>query len=252
MIDLGTKIIGSNSKGLCTIEGRSLSTNTHKGHTVVANDNIQPSKRQYINIDWLPGAADSYHISADIKDYIIIPVPIVTSDIPNRNMQAFPLGELTLFDPVHGKFVYQTFTGKPTHCDHKNEDPEQAKGVILDSNFQYISKYNVGKVVTLAAFDRSKDWRLARSIQNNERDSYSMGAFVNTFICSVCGSVYGKDGKLNCIHQLDPQAPRVEVIDGKLNFMVCRGVTFFEESSVPSPADASAFVGMEDALSVNM
>lgn len=252
MINLGTKVYGGTVKGIKKVEGSLLSAEKVDNRVIVANTNIQPSKRQHIDISWLSAASESYNISADIKDYIIVPVPIVTSDLPNRNMQAFPLGEITYFDPMHGRFIYQTFTGKPAHVDHKNDDPLQAKGVILDAHFDYVSKYGIGKIIALSAYDRTKDPKLCRSIINGDRDSYSMGAFVTTFVCSVCGTPYGTDGQIACPHQLNPQAPKIEVINGALNYMNCRGVTFFELSNVGSPADVTAFTGTEELLSVSI
>ena len=252
MVNLGTPVYGSAVSGLKRIEGRSLTVESYQGRKIVANTNIQPSKRQYVDIDWLPAAAESYHISADISDYVIVPVPIVTSDVPNRNLQAFPNGEITYFDPIHGTFVYNTFKGKPTHIDHRNEDPTQAKGVIFSSYYTYVPRYRTGKIITLCGFDRSKDRRLANSIISGERDSYSMGAFVTTFVCSICHTPYSKEGPKACPHQLDPQAPTAQVINGKLNYMNCRSVCFFETSSVGSPADISAFHSAEELLSVSL
>lgn len=71
-----------------------------------------------IDYSWLRGAAETYRISPDIHDYLLTEVPIVTVTIPNRNLHCFPYDEVTYFDPRFGKFVYQTFIGKPTYADH--------------------------------------------------------------------------------------------------------------------------------------
>ena len=71
-----------------------------------------------LDYSWLKGASETYQISADIKDYILTEVPIVTVDFPNRNLHAFPFDEVSYFDPRFGQFVYKTFTGKPTYADH--------------------------------------------------------------------------------------------------------------------------------------
>lgn len=71
-----------------------------------------------LDLDVLPAAAESYHISSNPKDYIIVSLPIVTCDIPNRNVQCFPIEEVCHFDPLYGQMVYQTFKQKPVHVDH--------------------------------------------------------------------------------------------------------------------------------------
>lgn len=73
---------------------------------------------QEINFDVLAGASESYHISSNPEDYIIVPLPIVTCDIPNRNKESFSLEECSYFDPRYGCFVYNTFNNKPCHKDH--------------------------------------------------------------------------------------------------------------------------------------
>lgn len=235
------KVYSTAVAGIKRVEGRVLSQETNaSGKRVVANTNLQPSKRQYVDISWLKGASESYDISPNIEDYVIVPVPIITTDVPNRNMQAWPYSEITYFDPIHGKFVYQTFTGKPTHIDHKNDNPKEAKGVILDASLHFVPKYEVGKIVVLTAWDRSKDPHLVRQILKRERDSYSMGCYVSQFVCGVCGTPYGRE-RPACQHQMNPHMPVVQMINGSLNYMNCLGCTFFECSSVGSPADVTAF-----------
>ena len=71
-----------------------------------------------LDLDFLPAAAESYHISAQPSDYILVSLPIVTCDIPNRNLQQFPIEEVTHFDPLYGMMVYETFRKKPCHVNH--------------------------------------------------------------------------------------------------------------------------------------
>lgn len=245
-------VFGSNVAGMLKREGSKLSQETHNGNIVVANSNIVPSKRKYIDVGWLQAAAESYHISGDIRDFLIVPVPIITSDIPNRNLQAWPVSELTYFDPLHGDMIYETFKGKPTYVDHDNNDPTQAKGCILDVTMEPIKKYDVLKIIVLTAWDRTKDTHLVRAIQTGDRDSYSMGCYVTSFVCSICNTPYGKDGYRACPHQMNPQAPEVSIQNGMLNYMNCIGDTFFECSSVSSPADPTAWSGDENIMSVSI
>jgi len=193
-----------------------------------------------IDISWLPLAADTYDISPDIRDYIIVPVPLVTSDIPNRNLQAFTFDELTYFDPMMGMSGYRTFVGKPTFVDHNNSDPLQAKGINLDASITAIPKYNVWKVNVLSAFDRTKDSTLCRDIVNGERRAYSMGCLVSFFECSICGHRSKKQNASECEHMA---LGKGSIIDGKLVYEICRGINFIENSSLTGndPADVTAF-----------
>lgn len=65
---------------------------------------------------WLPRAAEAYHISPKLSDYILIPVPSLISDISNTNGDSVSKAELLRFQPDHGCLAYQTWKGKPTHC----------------------------------------------------------------------------------------------------------------------------------------
>ena len=102
-----------------------------------------------LDLDFLPAAAESYHISSKPEDYIVVSLPIVTCCIPNRNLQGFPIEEVTHFDPLYGMMVYETFRKKPVHVDHNNDDPTKAKGVHVDASMQYVPKYDIwiGNVV---------------------------------------------------------------------------------------------------------
>jgi intein/homing endonuclease len=71
-----------------------------------------------LDLDFLPAAAESYHISPNPEDYIVVSLPIVTCSVPNRNLQCFPIEEVTHFDPLYGQMVYETFKKKPCHIDH--------------------------------------------------------------------------------------------------------------------------------------
>lgn len=191
-----------------------------------------------VDISWLPAAAKAYKISGDIRDYVVSGVPYITSDFPNRNLQAFTGEEILRFRPRFGKVTYQTFIGKPTFQDHKNDDPLQAKGVNLDAVITYVPKYRVYKIIVLSAFDRTKDRELATAIADKDVNTYSMGAWVEVFKCGVpnCNSIattpvcshfrrFGKGGVTD---------------KGELVYQNCYGVEFFEGSSVADPADYTA------------
>jgi hypothetical protein len=193
-----------------------------------------PFKRD-IDVSWLAAASESYQISPDIKDYIVVDVPIVSVDVPNRNLQSFDFSEVSYYDPLYGMPVYQTFKGKPSCADHQNKDPYKAKGVILDATMQYVPQYKVWKIRILQAFDRTKDTTLTGQILSGERRGYSMGALVSNFVCSVCGAIETQHAP--CSHF---KTGKGSIYNGRLVYQVCCGVVYIECSSVSEPADNSA------------
>lgn len=188
-----------------------------------------------IDVSWLPAASETYAISADPRDYVLTDIPIVTVDIPNRNLQAFPYEEVSYFDPLQGRMVYQTFEGRPCHQDHDNKDPLKAKGVIFDSALQYVPAYNIWKIRILAGWDRTKDPWLVRQIVTKKRTGYSMGALVEQFVCAVCGAIDTNVRKCPCMRK-----GKGAVIDGRLVYQQCVGSQYIENSSVDDPADITA------------
>lgn len=208
-------------------------------------------QRKPIDVSWLRGASETYQISADPKDFIFVGLPIVTADIPNRNMDCFSTQELTNFSPIHGRFTYSTFIAKACHQNHKNQDPTKAKGVHFDATFR---KYDVRpghlgydsgaesiplwKVRVLTGWDRSKDPNLVRSILRRERCAYSMGALVDYATCSLpwCGRV---TTPRPCEHVA---LGKGKVIRGQVVFDIVRGVNFLETSVLDEePADPDAW-----------
>jgi hypothetical protein len=180
-----------------------------------------------IDFSWLPLCADAYQVSADIRDYVFVSVPIVTLGFPNRNLQEFSLLEATSWDLNQGKPVYRTFIGKPTYTNHKNNTiPHLAKGVHFDATIDYAPKYDVYKICVLLGFDRKKDPGLCDAISAGRGvTGYSMGALVETFLDSVTGKFIGMN---------DPEYKKYKgTIDkktGRLRYQSCVGVTYFETS----------------------
>ena len=210
-----------------------------------------------IDVSWLQAASDTYNISADPRDYVLVDVPIVTVDIPNRNMQAFPYEEVTYFDPMLGSMVYQTFKGKACHMDHDNQDPLKAKGIHFDAALEFIPEYDVWKIRVLTGWDRTKDKHLVDSIINHKRTGFSMGAVCSAFVCSICGVIDtninpcrhltthqgGGKGSLwdaNSNNRLTSNRALGKAEETLLAYQLCLGVNYFETSSVTDPADPSA------------
>lgn len=206
------------------------------GRTVLA----AKSSTTVIQVDWLAQAAETYRVSADPRDYVIAEMPLVTADVPNRNLDCFPLVELTRFCHKLGRPVYASFIGKPTFQDHNNRDPGAAKGVNFDAVLRQEPVrfgYKGWKVRVLSGYDRTKDRSLANEILSGRRRGFSMGADVAMLECSVCNSgPVDKDG-LGC---MCIGGRKGSVVGGVLKYNRCFGVNFIENSSVGVPADNDA------------
>ena len=191
-----------------------------------------------VDVSWLSAASQTYDISPNIDDYLVVDVAAVTIDIPNRNLQAFPFEEVTYFDHAYGKQIYKTFVGKPSCMDHKNEvdqNTDFAKGVIFESVMQYVPEFDVYKIRVLQGFDRTKDAKLVSDIINGRRKYYSMGALVSNFVDPISGLIQGQSGSF----------PRGQYSQGSLYmdnlvYSLCLGCVYIENSSVIEPADPFA------------
>lgn len=180
-------------------------------------------------------AASAYKISSNPADYILVPVPIIITDTPNRNGVSFPSKETAMFSPSHGMPHYKTWIGKPTYEEHDNQDIRKAKGIILDAVMNPIRGYpKFYKIVTLLAFDRTKDRGLYNRIKTGILNSYSMGAFVGEYRCSFCGAKSSKL-KQTCSH-IDPMSVNFYMIGDKLVHREALFIEGFEVSAVKTPA----------------
>jgi len=183
---------------------------------------------------WLPPASKVYNISANIEDYVVVPVPIFITDLPNRNGIAFPLKDLLEFNADAGCVAYKTWKGKPVYVEHKNDVLKESRGVIFDSVLKPAPEFegDLYKVILLVGVDRTKDNKLYNNIVNKVSTCYSMGAYADDFKCSVCGALTSKGG-CNHVSQFNPN---FSVVDGKLTFLNAVGCMGFEISSVATPA----------------
>lgn len=196
------------------------------------------SYTQEIDFSILPMASESYCISDDPKDYVIVPLGIVSVDLPNRNNEAFSIEECSYFDPRYGMPIYKTFINKPTHREHKNDDPTKALGMHLDATLEYVQKYDVWKISVLTIWDRTKDVQRVNDIINKKVTGYSMGAFVDCFSCSICAA---QDVNIKpCEHGVGGWGNTFGE-NKRMAFKNLLSVCFFETSSVVSPADDTAF-----------
>lgn len=188
----------------------------------------ETDRKSFLEIDysWLPLCSDAYNISGNIEDYTFVSVPIISCDVPNRNLQSFPFLEVSSWDINQGKPVYKTFVGKPTYTNHKNNTiPHLAKGVHFDSYLQSVPKYGLYKIIVLLGFDGKKDPGLAAAIRQKKGvEGYSMGAMVETFLDSHSAKFIG-------LNDPDYKKNRGAIDkEQRLRYLSCVGSTFFETS----------------------
>jgi len=191
---------------------------------------------------WLPIAAETLNISAALKDYILVPVISMPSDLPNRNQQGFPFKASTGWCVDAGCPMYRTWVGKPTFLEHDNKDPSKAKGIILSSMMRRIPNTagDIWKVIKLLAFDRNRDPDLANKILTREMNSYSMGAFAKDYQCTVCGEMLSKTPQQNGCEHVRFGQPNYKLYNGKIAYHAVADPIGFETSAVTSPAYYSA------------
>lgn len=235
-----TDTLNGDRAKLMALESASLGTETP------IDVHRQPEFAKHVEVQsWLPMAAEEYEISKNISDYVVVPVIIAPTDLPNRNSVAYPFETLTRFSPRQGRLNYKSWLGKPTYTEHNHFKVEEAKGIVFDTYMAPInySKGNLWKVCALCGFDRTKDPELCNAILSGERKSYSMGAFITQYECSICGCT-SKQGKLNteCGHVIRGRPKFYETKHGILpSYLLARiGIEGFEVSSVATPAWSSA------------
>lgn len=201
----------------------------------IVMDNPIPGETSPINLGFLRFAAKKYHISPDIRDYLLVPQVIVPIGYPNRNGMGYALEDLVEWSVEHGMQYYKTWTGKPTYYEHQNQEPEKANGLILDVFLRKANRGRYWKMLNYLAFDRSKYSDLIRRVANKEITSCSMGAHITGgYTCSVCDRQLG-----NCTHVTkgDNRIRQVEIAGvTHLGYRVGRKPVGFETSLVETPA----------------
>ncbi len=218
------------------IEGHTLDVLSNGNDVRVASADLSANGNcacGTLDISWLRFASEKYQISPDIRDYVLVDVPIVVADYPNRNMDAFTYDQLTEWRTPIGRPAYGTFVGKPAHQDHDNMDDSKAKGVIFDASLvPFRGRWHV-KI--LKGFDRSKDPRLAKLVQQKDRIGHSMGALVEQTECSLPWCNFKSDGRVTCSHVRNG-AGKGEVKNNHLVYENMLDFYFVESSSVEDPA----------------
>ena len=216
-------------------------------HDVIKTGNIPDGvvnpksvAKSLLDVDtWLPFAAETYGISANLRDMIVVPTTIFLTDIPNANLAAFPFEEMSAWSTQAGCVTYKSWKGKPTFREHANDNPSIAAGVIFDASMRAVPNYLGGlhRVVLLNGWDRNRYPDLAKTIEAG-RSGFSMGCWVNDYTCGVCSASL-KDG--GCDHIHPKLGVRMKSVGNKLVYRIARGAVGFECSSVKNPAFRSAW-----------
>jgi hypothetical protein len=181
---------------------------------------------------------DYYNISKDVKDFILVPTIIMPSELPNKNCVSFSTKELMRFNGIGKRMAYELWKGSPTHLEHKNDVPSEAKGIIFDCVMKPIRSMqgDLWKVINLCGFDRNKDPKLCNAIATKENTGYSMGCLVTDYISSCCGAALSNGG---CEH-ITYGKPEFKIIDGKLAKFNAIDILPIETSAVSNPAYLSS------------
>lgn len=226
----------------------------------VSHETIEQMHSALVNAPkWLPFSSKVFHTSSDVSDYFTVPTIIMPTDLPNRNLTAFPRSELIKFDPEIGGQVYSGWIGKPVYYNHQNLDYTKAIGTVVDVSMRRMpgTAGDLWKVIALMAIDRTKNTKLAHDILSGRRRNYSMGAMVKSYQCSICGCTgqikAGMKDKYECMpcgksHAFFDRAGKFRSTpldrngDVKtIGFLNAIGVKPFEISTVDYPAFASAY-----------
>jgi len=202
---------------------------------------------------WLPFAAKTYHISPDPNDYILKPMILMPTDIPNRNGISFPLAELVKFQPPPmNRQVYRSWVGTPIHIEHDNEDCTKAIGVVIDTALRCIKGFGDDKhwkVFGLLAIDKTKDPKIAQEVLEGKINTGSMGCTADFFSCSVCGAPATKNRFTNCSHITSTEAVNWNPVtfrgEEHIAFLNAHDLSPIEFSIVRDPAWAPALSDLQ-------
>jgi hypothetical protein len=213
--------------------------------------------------DILEEVADTYRISRKAEDYILVPCRALTANIPNENLDAFPLSALQEFNPNFGCRRYQTFNLRPHYVNHNAGNYSVSRGVVLDSSLNgentasdqvkravyeatgIVPEYDVFTEL-LIAVDTTKDRPLADGYRSGSVRKFSMGCSCEHVQCSIpeCGKIATNDYDM-CRHVRSKHARvPIKCEDGlyRVAFEWVLDPVFEEISAVHQPADITAEV----------
>jgi hypothetical protein len=196
------------------------------------------NSRPFLDLSLLKACSDTYDISSNPKDYVFVEVPANNVDLPNRNMDCFPMEAVTAWRPTLGRLAYKTYVGKTFNQNHDNKIPHRAKGVIFDSYMKKINGHY--HVMVIGGLCRQKDPRLAQTVYDGKEGGYSMACFVGRALCSVCKEA-SSGGNVSCKHVKGGFGKgTVWTATNELVYENCHDLNYHELSVVNDPADIDA------------
>ena len=213
----------------------------NKKRTILKANEIDGQYCSPIDLSWVPFATGHYNISPDLRDYIVVRIPALTSEIPNRNMQALSSTSLVSFDPEYARQRYQTYIGRPVCCEHNNKNLKDSQGIVVDATLFPVPHYKLLKVMVLALIDRTKAKYKNELLHGTM--GFSIGCLASGFICSICGGVLGPGVQRTCTcYHTDYTnlSSYGGIYNGRLHYITALDPVFGEISTVLNPADISS------------
>jgi len=203
--------------------------------------------------------ADTYRISRNPDDYLLVPARAVSADRFNANRDGFAEDELLRFDPELGRRVYQSFDLKPHFVNHQSGNNAVARGCVIDVHYNNVNdaddiiKQSVYQdsakdiqtdnfVELLLAVDMTKDPALAAGYKSGVVKEFSMGADVSSTVCNVCGNEAFSEFQFCACVKSKFSGRKYQLNDGRSVEAAewCNGTRYAEISAVDDPADKSA------------
>ena len=174
----------------------------------------------------------------------------IDADVVNANGDLFSKEELLKEVEIKGEKipVYKTFEGVPIYTNHKNDDIEQAKGMVV------YSEWNDEENCVYCTFfvDEEAYPDIARNIRTGVIHDVSMGASVEWGVCSICNNKAYTE-KDYCEH-LKKYKGKIYPETGKRAYEKNYGVKFIELSCVGDGAFESCEIqeiyDVDDVLSL--
>jgi len=216
------------------------------------------AERLPFDIEAIPG--DSFNKFAAMSTqetedgYLYVRCRAISSRV-NKNNDGWPSAELAK--------SYKSFIGRPIFVDHNNDNPERARGVIVDSRLHVEDEEKTSSfdpyyasapdnhrpptwIELLLEVDAKTFPKLAQAVRKGQVDAVSMGANIETSVCSVCEHT-AKTPIEYCSH-VSSKGAEFEVTSANGEKMMkkayedCHDITFFEISFVFDPADPTALI----------
>jgi ssDNA-binding Zn-finger/Zn-ribbon topoisomerase 1 len=152
----------------------------------------------------------------------------IDADVVNANGDLFSKEELLKEAEIKGQKIpaYKTFEGVPIYTNHKNDDIEQAKGMVVYAEWD--EKENC--VYCTFFVDEEAYPDIARNIRTGVIHDVSMGASVEWGVCSICSNKAYTERDY-CEH-LKKYKGKIYPESGKKAYEKNYGVKFIELSCV--------------------